>query len=110
MSKTKKPPKIKWLVEPVPSGFGFMARGWPTAYYCNGKEDTCANIQCAKDYSKKDVEAGTHPPLRLRIADHAVSPWRWVVQKEEYATYALAKAAVLVFLAQNETFLPKGVA
>lgn len=96
-------PKIQWKVEPAPTGLSrsFQARGWPGAHYANDRQDPCAFIHCTENYTPSRAKEGAHPPLKVRMADHSVSPFEWRGLAGTFTTLALAKAAVAEFVANN---------
>jgi hypothetical protein len=99
---------IKWQVAPAPTGRyrSFANRTWPIGYY-NGTETPAALILCEDDYTAKRAKSGVHAELRVRIADHSVTPWEWRQLKRRYAQLDEAKTAAETFLSNNPHYQSK---
>lgn len=98
MSEVKLP-KIKWRVQPAPTGRyrSFDRRGWPTAEYEDGSY--CASIYCEDEYVPARVKTGDHRPLTLMIRDRSTDPqWKRVRASKQFTTLEEAKAALAKIL------------
>jgi hypothetical protein len=99
--------KYKWKVDPPETGRyrSFHKRGWPSAEYEDG---TCAaKIYCEKGYYPCDARVGNHPELKIRVADHSVTPWQWRTLKKRAKTLAEAKIIVSLFFRMNPHYILK---
>lgn len=98
----------KWKVEDAPTGpnKSIQFRGWPSAIYKNQQQDLCGGIQCKDDYTPFRARTGQHAPLRVRICDHSVHPFKWRPLEGEHATLDQAKAALAVFIVGHPAVMP----
>lgn len=110
MSKPAKAPKVRWKVAPAPQGpyRSFHDRSWPGATYPDGR--ACARIRCDMDYVPARIKTGEHPPLVVSVADHSVTPWRWLRLKEPFPTLDQAKQGVLAFIQAHPHVQPDATA
>lgn len=101
--------KYRWKIAEAPTGRyrSFYKRAWPRAFYSNDKQSPAAMITCEETYRSVDAKSGKHPPLRVSIAEHSVTPWRWRRLTESFETLDKAKAAVDAFLSRNPDWMPK---
>ena len=101
--------KIRWKVSAdAPGNFGsFATRNWPTASYSNPGADLCAFINCADDYSARDVKTGDHRPLTVVVAIYGKNTCEHETLSERFATLAEAKAGVSLFLANRPDAMPE---
>jgi len=108
MAKDNNRIKFKWEVDKPPTGLARVCyrRRWPTAYYSNDR--ICATIGCSVDYHIQIAKSGDHPPLEVRLANHSVTPWKWVSFTAKFNTLQDAKDVVKDFLRRHPEFMPKG--
>ena len=98
--------KIKWVVDPPPTGQyqSFHTRGWPTGE--NHQGQSMFHVQCGVEYEPCRVREGDHPPLRLRVAvpndDPDKGAWNWRLLKGEFKTLGDLKKFAEEFYAKNE--------
>lgn len=112
MTTKPKPLKLKWHVNPAPTGRfkAFEHRSWPRAQI---GEKYVARILCADDYRPADAKAGTHEPLKVAIADYRVASnptgaaFCWRTLKGEFKTLAEAKQAAQMFLEAHPEIMEK---
>ncbi len=99
--------KYKWKVQPKPTGrySSFEHRGFPEAEYENGK--IAALIICEDGYYPKDVKVGNHKPLKLRVADHSMIPFKWFTVKGEFKTLKEVKNKFDDFIKKYPYMMPK---
>ena len=99
--------KLKWRVGTVPVGRyrSFEKRAWPSADYADGRP--AAYIRCECAYHPRMVRDGSHPPLKVIIADYSNPSnktdncgFTWITLKSRCATLAEAKQAVIDILAE----------
>jgi hypothetical protein len=101
--------KIKWEVEPPPSGKwrSFERRGWPSAVFRTEKEHRAAIIHCADEYVPAKVKTGDHAKLAVSIAD-----WRdghkgeWLKMIPRFSTLKQAKEFIAETYAKFPQYLP----
>lgn len=98
--------RYKWEVSPKPTGrySSFEHRGFPSAYYENGV--AAAHMVCEDEYRPADVKIGKHKPIKLRIADHSITPWKWRTIIGEYKTVQDAKEAFVRVLKKYPHIMP----
>ncbi len=91
--------KIKWVVEPAPTGRyrSFAHRNWP-----HGELDGeyAFKIRCEDNYTAKRARGEQpHAPLKVTVADRSKCAKGWDVRtlKGEFATLLEAKAAAQAF-------------
>jgi len=108
--------KIKWKVDPVPTGRfrSFSTRAWPDAEYENG--DTAAHIICEKEYVPADVRSGNYPPLTLRVAKWYTKEERgdraafeWMRFKRKFTTLKEAKQFAGEWLNRHPEYWPESL-
>ncbi len=100
----------KWKVASAPTGRyrSFEAWSWPMASYTKG-DIPAAQIICSDSYTPSRARDGDHEPLKLMIADHSVSPWKWRTIKVRYPTLAETKAGFDRALAAMPSMIPDKV-
>jgi hypothetical protein len=98
--------KIKWKVDSVPTGMyrSFARRSWPTADYPSGQ--IAALITCSDEYEPRNVRAGNHGPLIVRVADYSVQPWKWRKMVSTFRTLPEAKAGFAKLLVKYPSLSP----
>lgn len=101
---------ITWRVQSEPTGKyrSFDKRGWPDARYRDGRIAAAIYCTCpTDDYSARTIREGSHAPLKVRVADYSVAPWRWRQLSGTFATLDEAKAGLVKVLAANSHLVPK---
>jgi len=98
--------KLKWQVADVPVGRyrSFEKRGWPMAYYPDGK--VAARVTCADEYIPARVRTGEHSPLTISVVRYSRTPeeksregaWRWCTLKARAPNLVEAKSIAEQFL------------
>jgi len=91
-----KPPKIKWKVDPPPSGRyrSFVKRAWPMAHLDDADESPVAYITCLDEYKPRAARYGEHRPLTVNVAFRfGISGFKWVAWTK-VATLREAKIVV----------------
>ncbi|HWV45911.1 MAG TPA: hypothetical protein VN039_07830 [Nitrospira sp.] len=101
--------KLKWKVQPEPTGKyrAFEKRGWPYCEDENGR--TIAFIQCDDSYSIRKAAGQDHSPLTVLIRCGATSPeerklhgaFRWRKFKTQFSSLTLAKFHFEQFVKNN---------
>jgi hypothetical protein len=105
------PVKLKWRVQPAPTGRyrSFEHRGWPSAEYPS--EKTAARITCLDEYYPANVRSGSHAQLTVWIADWSAgadgSGFAWRTLKEKAKTLDEAKDLVRRAIEANPQVQPK---
>lgn len=108
-------PKIKWVVQPPPTGRyrSFFDRGWPSAHYVGTKDEKPAfMIRCKTDYKPHRVKSGDHEELKLYIADWSDKTdgaFKWKLLKRRFATLAELKATIPDILEKLSGFSPEEI-
>lgn len=100
--------KLKWRVQEAPTGpyRSFHPRGWPSANYKNERQDMCGDIWCDDNYTPFRAKSGQHQPLRVRISDYSVIPFKWLTLKARFKTLAEAKTALAAFIEAHPEVMP----
>ena len=109
MSNKPKKLKLKWKIADKPTGryAGFEKRGWPSAEFEDGR--TAVQITCKSDYCIKSAKSGNHDELSVRVADYSVTPWKWRLMTQTFATLESAKAGAVELFNKRPEFLPKPI-
>jgi len=112
--------KIKWKVQPAPTGRyrSFERRGWPSGTI---NDEAVALLRCEHDYTAKLAKGeptfdGTPPVISVWVADWTAhntgtrtkngTAFVWRCLKARFSNVADAKAAAQSFLDSHPNFLP----
>lgn len=102
--------KLKWKTGDVPMGryWAFKQRPWPTANY-GGSDIIAAFITSDDDrgYTPKLARRTEGLSLRILIADHSVTPFKWAALKTRAVSLKEAKTRALEFITRHPEYQPK---
>ena len=92
--------KIKWNVEPPPTGKfrSFAFRGWP---YATVGDRILARLHCDTPYHAQTVRNGEHGPLTVYIRSYSSGKAKDYKFKEKAKTLAEAKEMVVKYVEKN---------
>ncbi len=99
--------KYKWHVQEKPVGrySSFEHRGFPGADYEDGSP--AGVMYSESEYDPRDIKSGNYKPIKLRIADYSVTPWKWRTFVKRYNTIQEAKDAFDRIIKQHPEMMPK---
>lgn len=102
--------KLKWKVQPAPTGLyrTFSNRPWPWAYFDKENDFVAARIDHVdrEDYSAYRAKSDSQR-LIVTAAVYVDGNWRWQRIKKVAKSYAEAKEIANEFFSQNRDLMPE---